>query len=274
MFKKMVCLFLSAVCALTLVACSKGEETKTSSVEESKMSFDSVDAMKSVADGVWMNASTGEYLIIKDGIALSYSEELAKSSADSISKEGKEFSSFEEFYEEILNVNGIHIKYSYEEGTVVNEDSGDIVFELDDEETAFNYDMDMYMKEYGVTEDDIKDELLEHFIAIRYPNISDNKDVQYDKFGHVGKNFMISGTAELDDYYNWGYRNFEAAYFCIRIRPTGGSYSDEWYIYASRTEFKDLFEKLKTGSKSVKLIAQLLFADTGSNNMATLVEFF
>ena len=45
-------------------------------------------------------------------------------------------------------------------------------------------------------------------------------------------------------------------------------------IYASRTDFKDLFEELKIGSKSVNFIAQVRFADTGINNMATLVECF
>lgn len=271
MFKRIVCLLLAALCAFVFVACGNGKKTNTSSEAEPAMSFDSVDEMKSVADGVWMNASTGEYLIINDGMASLCSEELAKSAADSILEEGNEFSSFDEFYENFLNTNGKNIEYSYENGKVIESDSGELIFELYDVETAFN-DI-MYVKEYA-TEDEIKNDLVDAYISVKYSDIPDNKDAQYDKYGHLGKEFMISGTAELDDYYNWGYRNLEAVYFCIKIRPTGGSYSDEWYIYASRTDFKDLFEELKIGSKSVNFIAQVRFADTGINNMATLVECF
>lgn len=107
----------------------------------------------------------------------------------------------------------------------------------------------------------------------KYGDLPTAREVQYDKWGHFGDCFTISGTAELDDYYNWGYKNYEYGYFCIRIRPTGGSYSDEWYVYASRSKFADLYNGFLSGSKSVTLVAQLVQVETGSNNMATLVDY-
>ena len=116
--------------------------------------------------------------------------------------------------------------------------------------------------------------LLDGYIDARYPGIISNKDVQFNKSGTLGQSFLIEGTAKLDDYYNWGYRNFEASHFCINIRPAGGSYSDEWTVYASRSDFKELYDDLMNGSQNIYLIAKTEFADTGSNNMATLIDYF
>ncbi len=67
--------------------------------------------------------------------------------------------------------------------------------------------------------------------------------------------------------------SYEFGYFCINIRPTGGSYSDGWYVYANRNTFFDLYASLQSGSKNVILVAQMVYVDTGSNNMATLVDY-
>ncbi|MBO4733994.1 MAG: hypothetical protein J5662_05900, partial [Clostridia bacterium] len=108
-----------------------------------------------------------------------------------------------------------------------------------------------------------------------YANLPTAREVQYNKYGYATKCFIISGVAELDDYYNWSWENCEYTYFCINIRPMGGNYSDKWYIYANRDNFSDLFEILLKSSKRVTLVAYLSVTDldTGSNNMARLVDY-
>lgn len=71
------------------------------------------------------------------------------------------------------------------------------------------------------------------------------KDVKYNPWSYIGKYFLLTGTAELDDYYNYDYRDLESIYFCICVTPKGGGYSDRWYIYCERYKYSDLFETLK-----------------------------
>lgn len=107
-----------------------------------------------------------------------------------------------------------------------------------------------------------------------YGEIPSSREVQYDKYKYLGRPFVISGTAAIDDYFNYDYRGLEAVYFCICIQPTGGSYSDCWYVYADRLQFKELFDSLLEGNKKVDLVAEMYYADTGSNNMATLRDYY
>lgn len=73
------------------------------------------------------------------------------------------------------------------------------------------------------------------------------KDVQYDMTNNVGKYFTLKGYAELDDYYNYGFdRSIEKDYFCLEVSPTGGSYSDRWYIYCHRNSFQKVLDKAKS----------------------------
>ena len=75
------------------------------------------------------------------------------------------------------------------------------------------------------------------------------KDVQYDMVNNLDKDFGLEGYAELDDYYNYGYNSdLEKDYFCMRVEPIGGNFSDSWYIYCHRNSFKELFQKLKDNS--------------------------
>lgn len=102
-----------------------------------------------------------------------------------------------------------------------------------------------------------------------------NTDVQYDKYGYLGTPFLLVGSAALDDYYNWFYDDMDAVYFCMRVTPEGGSYSDEWYIYASRSRYKELFADLKEGEISgIVMICSSVTPDTGSNLMAELTDYF
>lgn len=103
-------------------------------------------------------------------------------------------------------------------------------------------------------------------------NISlDAKDVQYDMVNNLDKSFGLYGTAELDDYYNYGFDDdMEADYFCISVRPSGGSYSDEWYVYLHRKSFTELYDMLKAGTKEVMIeckIPQYRY-EKNMNNMA------
>lgn len=83
------------------------------------------------------------------------------------------------------------------------------------------------------------------------------KDVQYDMPNNLDKLFALSGVAELDDYYNYGFDDFEDSYFSTFVIPDGGSYSDGWYLYFHRDSFKELFNALKSNDVSVVLSAQI-----------------
>lgn len=89
----------------------------------------------------------------------------------------------------------------------------------------------------------------------------------------LGKKFLLIGTAELDDYYNYDYRDLEGYYFCICVTPTGGGYADRWYIYAPRDKCSELFDKLKKGSSDIVLICNGQFQDSLKREMATLTDY-
>lgn len=100
-------------------------------------------------------------------------------------------------------------------------------------------------------------------------------DVKYSPYSYLGSEFVISGTVELDDYYNYEYAGLESIYFCMMITPEGGSFSDRWYIYASRQGFSDLLEYLKTAdSCSITMVAKTYYPKAASNSMATLYDYF
>lgn len=120
----------------------------------------------------------------------------------------------------------------------------------------------------------IKEVAKETFLN-KYPNAASYKDVKYDPYSYLGRNFVITGTAELDDYYNYEYRDLEYSYFCIAIEPVNGSYSDRWYIYAKRNTFQELFQTLKNGkSITITLVCQGQFVNATKNSLATLTDYF
>lgn len=85
----------------------------------------------------------------------------------------------------------------------------------------------------------------------------DAKDVQYDMVNNLDKSFALQGMAELDDYYNYGFDDMEADYFCIGVSPVDGSYLDKWYIYLHRDSFKELYDILKEDRKEVILECEI-----------------
>ena len=95
-------------------------------------------------------------------------------------------------------------------------------------------------------------------------------DVQFDMKNNIDKSFAIEGTAELSDYYNFNFRGKEKEYFNVQLDPSNDDVSDYWNLYFPREDFKDLFEKLKTGEKNIKvkaIIPSNLYKD-GMGNMA------
>lgn len=101
----------------------------------------------------------------------------------------------------------------------------------------------------------------------------DNFDVQYDTINNLDELFTLSGTAQLSDYYNYGFRGIEGTHFCLKVEPTGGKFSDQWYIYCDRESFADLFDKAKeNGTINVQMICEIpeYSYKTNSGNLAYL----
>lgn len=113
----------------------------------------------------------------------------------------------------------------------------------------------------------------------KYGKLATYKDVKYDPLSYLNKYFTVSGTVELDDYYNYDYRDLESVYFCICITPTGGGYTDRWYIYCDRGKYKNLLESLKNNEKfeittKLTIVCKSGYPDSLKEEMANLVDYF
>lgn len=84
--------------------------------------------------------------------------------------------------------------------------------------------------------------------------------------------FILTGTAELSDYYNYDYLDYKVLYDCLRIVPEGDSPSNAWYVYG--TGAQELFDRLEmTGSANVVLVCEVFFPEAGAHNMVDLVNY-
>lgn len=83
------------------------------------------------------------------------------------------------------------------------------------------------------------------------------KDVQYDMSNNLDQKFVIKGTIELDDYYNYAFSKFEKVAFSTYIIPENGKYSDGWYIYFDREVYSNLFDLLKEREVSIMIGAYI-----------------
>ena len=96
-------------------------------------------------------------------------------------------------------------------------------------------------------------------------------EVQYNITNNLDKEFAMEGTATLSTYYNYGFSNIEEKDFVVKLRPTGGSYNDEWYLYLHRQSFEQLFDKLMNNN-SVYMITTVRIPSSiykeGQGNMA------
>jgi hypothetical protein len=138
------------------------------------------------------------------------------------------------------------------------------VSKLDDLEEAYNT---AYTKALKAKEENFNSQ---------YSDLPSYTDVRYDPYNYQNADFKLVGSAQLDDYFNYDYRNKERTYFCIKVMPTGKtSYGDYWYIYADRTSFATLYEQLKDGSLSnVTFICRDVYpSSVSSDNMATLTDY-
>lgn len=284
-----ILLLLAAITLLTATICGC----------EKNMLFESEDSLKKHITGTWINSDDDTYYVFTDEKYFAYSFEsnqmgftfdktLAEIKNGDISIENIGFERFAESFHEawLKNANSTTLNWNYNKGTVstyrdtfnVSEDGnlrrksdGAILTKLSDDVEIYEVKWSIAVEEFAEKFDAEKKKIV---FEQSYGNIPSGMEVQYDKIGHLGRQFMITGKAELDDYYNWDYRGLEAIYFCIRIRPNGGNLSNEWYVYASRTTHKDLYDKLMSNpGTSVTLICTLYFFDTGSNNMATLFDY-
>ncbi len=245
------------------------------------MKFETGSEMRMHVKGVWRYDTT--YYVIDNSKAYRYYDwELTHSLLKIEDDESIDIENitFDDFYEENPLITPIdNIVFGYGAGKILSRDDKEELFRvLEDGRLKFDDEIltqissePNYLRD--LIEEDFNAEIKRIRFDKKYSDLPTAREVQYDKYGHIFKKFVITGMAELDDYYNWNYENYEFGYFCINIRPTGGSYSDSWYIYAEREKFKELYESLQSGSKNVTLVAELIYVDTGSNNMATLVDY-
>ena len=119
-----------------------------------------------------------------------------------------------------------------------------------------------------VTTPSAKDEFNE-----KYGKLPTWKDVKYDPLSYIGKNFTITdATYEIDDYYNYEYRDTEGKYFVFSATPPGTYISDRLYIYADRTKFDWLFQALKEKRLKGSIVVKAEFKNATKRGMATLVD--
>lgn len=81
-------------------------------------------------------------------------------------------------------------------------------------------------------------------------------EVQYNMPNNLDKEFYLEGTVELDDYYNYGF-TYEEDYFCGKLTPFDGGYSDSWYLYFDRDSFDSLYTLLLEGSRDLRIAAEI-----------------
>lgn len=97
------------------------------------------------------------------------------------------------------------------------------------------------------------------------------KEIQYNMSNNINREFTLEGIGELDDYYNYGYDKAESGYFCIFVTPNNGTYSDSWYIYCDRYEYREIYNKLLKRKQSLKLVCKIegWRYEENQGNMAT-----
>ena len=134
-----------------------------------------------------------------------------------------------------------------------------------DEEKIYEAPTAGFNPKIGAVEDKFEEYIKEHNVTLN------NLDVQYDQENNYDVDFTLKGTAKLSDYYNYGYDGVEGTHFCLEVTPTGGSYSDTWYIYCERGSFNKVFEKAKDeGSISVRMVCRITRGGSNQSRMAEL----
>jgi len=129
--------------------------------------------------------------------------------------------------------------------------------ESDEKVTASNDQEELDPLKQTATEyvEPVEPELSEDEKFMEKYNLSlTGKEVQYDLVNNLNTDFFLSGTAELCDYYNYGYTN-EKSYFCVQLTPLDRGYSDSWYLYFHRESFDSMYKSLLTTNVNMRLAA-------------------
>ncbi len=164
-------------------------------------------------------------------------------------------------------------EYDFQKGQIKSK--GEICIEFFQDNTIKHgddiYKRDDELKEFSVA---FKEAMAEIFTE-KYGELATHKDVKYDPMSYLGKYFVISGTAELDDYYNYDYSDLEFGYFCVCITPTGGGYTDRWYIYCDRNKYNSVLNYLKGNETTeITMVCKGIFPDSLKEEMANLVDCY
>ena len=302
--KKIFVLILCCCLTFSLSACKneKNSETKnktTNSIASSsdvKKRFSSEEEFKKYSNGFWVcdtnhNDSQKYYKIrvFDNGICLDwdFSYPANQTLADCLKgilvsyKENANISfnkATKLLTSDCTNIEGIkfsifEIQYDYRKGEINASDGQSIATFFDNGTAEINDDI--------YTHSDNCLDLQEAFVSAKISLFQEEhgelvtyKDVKYDPSSHFNSYFLLTGSAELDDYYNYDYRDLESMYFCVCVTPTGGGFSDRWYIYCSRSEYDELFEELKKGSISnICMICRGMYYDSLPHEMANLFDY-
>lgn len=97
-------------------------------------------------------------------------------------------------------------------------------------------------------------------------------EVQYNMPNNLDKVFYLEGQLEICDYYNYGFTN-ETEYFCGRLTPTDGGYTNSWYLYFHRKSFDNVYNVLMNNPISdIKIAAKVSSGSfkSGQGNMAVV----
>jgi hypothetical protein len=70
------------------------------------------------------------------------------------------------------------------------------------------------------------------------------EDIPYQVEDFVGERFAVKGKAQLNRYYNYGYKDLEATHFVIKVINEEAMH---WNLYVPREEYPELFQELKKG---------------------------
>lgn len=298
--KKRLCIIL----LVTLLCCLLFGCGSPKKAEEIKLFASETDFKRTVQDHLWIDHITDDssaiyYICDFDETTckeyrFTYSpgttlKDMFVQMLEELSNKGSK-TEYDDFYDFLSNhpeVEGFtylyhDIEYDYENSTVKSSSSANWRFILPN---MMAYGEDIYLdgdypgssslKELEQSFEEACETFTENRWLQKYSGAASSKDVRYDPYTYIGKTFLISGSADLDDYYNYEYRNMESGYFCICVTPKGGSYSDQWYIYAERSKYKELYEELKQGNISnITIACHARFPRATSNSMASLMDYF
>lgn len=289
--KKVLLIVVFILLAMALCACGESESHKEDD-------FKDEDELKEYVIGTWTNASKDIYYVFTDNEYRAYTfytSELNSAYEETLNMlkdKGKKIKnvSFNDFTKSfhdtwLESMVSAELTWDYKKGKVSSAgetfkvDDGNLIQKSNDSVLSkVSDDVEAYEEKWADSVDSYADKYKaeQEKIDFKYShsNLPSAIEVQYDKIGHLGRDFEITGKAELDDYYNWDYRGLDSVYYCVRIRPDGGEYKNEWYAYGLRLDQKDLFNYLmENPGANVTLVCEMLFFDTGSDNMATLVDY-